>query len=67
MNIPSLKDTYVCREMIYTAIYALVGERRKELIIRLRQGKSTRRPRSNRADRHGQFPIWSASCAATRG
>jgi IS30 family transposase len=67
MNIPSLKDTYVCRETIYTAIYALVGERRKELIIRLRKGKSTRRSRSDGADRRGQFPTWSASCAATRG
>jgi len=30
MNIPSLKEAYVCRETIYTAIYALpVGELRK--------------------------------------
>ena len=34
MNIPSLRDAYVCRETIYNAIYALpVGELRKELII----------------------------------
>ncbi|MBA1265841.1 IS30-like element ISPsp8 family transposase, partial [Pseudomonas stutzeri] len=47
MNIPSLRDAYVCRETIYNAIYALpVGELRKELIICLRQGKTTRRPRS---------------------
>ena len=32
MNIPSLRDAYVCRETIYNAIYALpVGELRKEL------------------------------------
>ncbi|MDX1300341.1 MAG: helix-turn-helix domain-containing protein, partial [Pseudomonas sp.] len=45
MNIPSLRDAYVCRETIYNAIYALpVGELRKELIICLRQSKATRRP-----------------------
>ena len=49
--------TYVCRETIYTAIYALpVGELRKELIICLRQGKTTRRPRSGGVDRRGQIP-----------
>ncbi len=32
MNIPELRDAYVCRETIYSAIYALpVGELRKEL------------------------------------
>ena len=42
MNIPNLRDAYVCRETIYNAIYALpVGELRKELIICLRQGKTT--------------------------
>ena len=54
MNIPSLRDAYVCRETIYNAIYALpVGELRKELIICLRQGKTTRRPRSGGVDRRG--------------
>ena len=57
MNIPPLKDAYVCRETIYTAIYALpVGELRKELIICLRQSKTTRRPRSGGVDRRGQIP-----------
>jgi IS30 family transposase len=57
MNIPSLKDAYVCRETIYSAVYALpVGELRKELIICLRQGKSTRRPRAAGVDRRGQLP-----------
>jgi IS30 family transposase len=57
MTIPSLRDAYVCRETIYTAIYALpVGELRKELIICLRQGKTTRRPRSGGVDRRGQIP-----------
>ena len=57
MNIPSLRDAYVCRETIYNAIYALpVGELRKELIICLRQGKSSRRPRSGGVDRRGQIP-----------
>ena len=57
MNIPSLRDAYVCRETIYNAIYALpVGELRKELIICLRQGKTARRPRSGGVDRRGQIP-----------
>ncbi|MGY2293794.1 IS30 family transposase, partial [Pseudomonas sp. SDO528_S397] len=33
-----------------------VGELRKELILCLRQGKSTRRPRSGGVDRRGQIP-----------
>ena len=54
MNIPGYESTYVCRETIYSAIYALpVGELRKELIICLRQGKTTRRPRSGGVDRRG--------------
>src|SRR3979490_1352856 len=57
MNIPSLRDASVCRETIYNAVYALpVGELRKELIIGLRQGKTTRRPRSGGVDRRGQIP-----------
>jgi transposase, IS30 family len=57
MNIPSLKDAYVCRETIYNAIYALpVGGLRKELILCLRQGKTTRRPRSGGVDRRWQIP-----------
>lgn len=57
MNIPSLREAYVCRETIYNAIYALpVGGLRKELILCLRQGKSTRRPRSGGVDRRWQIP-----------
>ena len=57
MEIPSLRDAYVCRETIYNAIYALpVGELRKELIMCLRQGKTARRPRSGGVDRRGQIP-----------
>lgn len=38
MNIPNLRDAYVCRETIYNAIYALpVGELRKELPKELNQ------------------------------
>lgn len=56
MEFPNLEDTYVCRETIYKAIYALpVGELRKELIICLRQGKTSRRPRSSGVDRRGQI------------
>ncbi|MNZ25787.1 hypothetical protein D3C78_429600 [compost metagenome] len=57
MKSPNFKDAYVCRETIYNAIYALpVGELRKELIICLRQGKTSRRPRSGGVDRCGQIP-----------
>ncbi|EIK67942.1 ISPst10-like transposase [Pseudomonas synxantha BG33R] len=53
----NFEEAYVCRETIYSAIYALpVGELRKELIQCLRQGKSTRRPRSDGVDRRGQIP-----------
>ena len=53
----NFEEAYVCRETIYNAIYALpVGELRKELIQCLRQGKSTRRPRSGGVDRRGQIP-----------
>ncbi|VVN47986.1 IS30 family transposase ISPsp8 [Pseudomonas fluorescens] len=52
MNIPSLKDAYVYRETIYSAVYALpVGGLRKELILCLRQGKATRMPRTGGVDR----------------
>lgn len=54
---PETPSNYVCRETIYNAIYALpVGELRKELIICLRQGKSSRRPRSGGLDRRNQIP-----------
>lgn len=57
MEFPKLEDVYVCRETIYNAIYALpVSELRKELIICLRQGKTSRRPRSGGVDRRGQIP-----------
>lgn len=57
MDIPNLKEAYVCRETIYDAIYALpVGQLRKELIHCLRQGKSTRKPRRGAVDRRGQIP-----------
>jgi IS30 family transposase len=57
MKTKPFEDIYVCRETIYNAIYALpVGQLRKELIQCLRQGKSTRRPRSGGVDRRGQIP-----------
>lgn len=57
MNLPSYEGAYVCRETSYNAIYALpVGELRKELIMCLRQGKTTRRPRPGGVDRRGQIP-----------
>lgn len=57
MEFSKLEDVYVCRETIYNAIYALpVGELRKELIICLRRGKTSRRPRSGGVDRRGQIP-----------
>ena len=57
MNTTNDKDRYMCRETIYNAIYALpVGELRKELIICLRQGKSTRKPRTGGVNRRNQIP-----------
>jgi IS30 family transposase len=53
MNIPSFEDAYVCREMIYSGVYALPV---KELIRCLRQGKSTRRLRVGSVDRRNQIP-----------
>ena len=48
---------HVSHETIYTAIYAHPkGELRKDLIACLRQGKSTRKPRSAGEDRRGQLP-----------
>lgn len=48
---------HASHESIYTAIYAYPrGELRRQLIALLRQGKSTRRPRSADSDRRGQIP-----------
>lgn len=53
----NFEEAYVCRETIYKAIYAMpVGELRKELVQCLRQGKSTRSPRTGGVDRRGQIP-----------
>jgi IS30 family transposase len=50
-------DRQVSHETIYTAIYAYPkGELRRDLIACLRQGKSTRMPRSRGNDRRGQIP-----------
>ena len=47
----------VSHETIYNAIYVMPrGELRTELIACLRQGKSSRRPRSGGVDRRGQIP-----------
>lgn len=55
MNMPSLKDAYVCRETIDNAIYALPkGGLRKELILCLYQGKTTRMLRSGGGFDEGQ-------------
>ena len=48
---------HVSHETIYNAIYAYPrGEQKKQLIALLRQGKSSRRPRSAGQDRRGQIP-----------
>ena len=47
----------VSHETIYTAIYVQPrGELRSELIACLRQGRSTRKPRSRGTDRRGKIP-----------
>ncbi|MDV7210049.1 IS30 family transposase [Azotobacter beijerinckii] len=57
MEFPQFEDAYVCRETIYNALYALpVGELRKELIVCLRQSKTTRKPRTGGVDRRNQIP-----------
>lgn len=54
---PEEPDMQVSHETIYTAIYAHAGgELRRQLIACLRQGKSTRKPRSAGTDRRGQIP-----------
>jgi transposase, IS30 family len=54
---PDEPERHVSHETIYTAIYAQPrGELRRQLIACLRQGKSTRLPRSRGTDRRGQIP-----------
>lgn len=54
---PDEPQRHVSHETIYTAIYAQPrGELRRQLIACLRQGKSTRMPRSRGTDRRGQIP-----------
>ena len=54
---PQDPSLHISHESIYTAIYAYPrGELRRQLISLLRQGKSTRRPRSAGSDRRGQIP-----------
>lgn len=54
---PEETDLHVSHETIYNAIYAHPkGELRKALLACLRQGRSTRRPRSAGEDRRGQIP-----------
>ena len=54
---PDEPERHVSHETIYTAIYAQPrGELRRQLIGCLRQGKSTRMPRSRGSDRRGQIP-----------
>jgi IS30 family transposase len=54
---PNEPELHVSHETIYNAIYAYPrGELRKALIACLRQGQTTRRPRSGGTDRRGQIP-----------
>ena len=54
---PRQPRRHVSHETIYTAIYAHPrGELRRQLIACLRQGRSTRKPRSRGTDRRGQIP-----------
>jgi IS30 family transposase len=54
---PDQPEHHVSHETIYTAIYAQPrGELRRQLIACLRQGRSTRMPRSRGTDRRGQIP-----------
>ncbi len=54
---PDNPEFHVSHETIYTAIYAHPkGELRRELIACLRQGKTSRMPRSRGSARRGQIP-----------
>jgi IS30 family transposase len=54
---PDEPERHVSHETIYTAIYAQPrGELRKQLVACLRQGRSTRMPRTRGQDRRGQIP-----------
>ncbi len=54
---PQDSELHVSHETIYNTIYAHPkGELRKALLACLRQGRSTRRPRSAGQDRRGQIP-----------
>ena len=54
---PDEPERQVSHETIYTAIYAQPrGELRRQLIACLRQGRSTRMPRTRGVDRRGQIP-----------
>src|SRR5271169_3773332 len=54
---PENPDLQISHETIYNAIYAQPrGELRRQLIACLRQGRSTRMPRSRGEDRRGQIP-----------
>ena len=55
--LPNEPERHVSHETIYTAIYAQPrGELRKQLVACLRQGRSTRMPRTRGEDRRGQIP-----------
>lgn len=54
---PDAASYRVSHETIYSAVYLVPrGELRKELIDCLRQGRSTRKPRTRGVDRRGQIP-----------
>jgi IS30 family transposase len=54
---PDTASHRVSHETIYSAVYLVPrGELRKELIGCLRQGRSTRKPRTRGVDRRGQIP-----------
>lgn len=54
---PDEPERHMSHETIYTAIYAQPrGELRRQLVACLRQGRSTRMPRSRGTDRRGQIP-----------
>lgn len=45
MDVPNLRDAYVCRETVYNVIYDLpIAQLREKLIHYLSQCKTTRKP-----------------------
>lgn len=55
MDIPRLRDAYVCREMMYNVTY---GQLRKELIYGLKQGSQSASRVATKLIDEARYPTW---------